>query len=280
MVCVASSRCPEDGCWYGSSNPLGVHPNVDEPCETTVMNLPVCANSDWKMYHLGKTDYYFCCPQGMVGLIPDSGRTGICQEEGARVPKSMLATVASQFGAGPTQSSGGAGNGGGTGTTGAPGSGSSGGTNGNGNSNDGDGGTTAGSSGSSNSGGGSGGVSTGAIAGIAVGGVAFLALVVALLLWFHRRSLRRHPATERAGAAHPPNLPQEPLKDVGAAQVHHVQGQHDVSQAVQYPMYSSLTPQGAAPAYNPPRTVAEVAAVSRAYEMEASRPSNAAGGKE
>jgi hypothetical protein len=202
----------------------------------------------------------------MVGIIPSSGSTGICQEKGPNLPSTTLAPVASQFGAAAatadvatsTRFSGNAGNGDGTGSSGGTGSGSSSGeTSGHGSNTGGSDGTTAGSNG-----GGSGGIAVGAIAGIVVGGVAFFALVIALILWLHRRSLRKHGPAETG--AHPPAPPQEPLKPVGATQVYPVQGQQDAPGMAQY------VP---APAYSPPpQQVAEIAGVSRVAEMEASRP--------
>jgi hypothetical protein len=213
----------------------------------------------------------------MVGIIPSKGATGICQEKGPNIPSTTLAPVASQFGAAAatadvatwTRFSGNAGNGDGTGGSEGTGTGSgsspgetSG--NGNGNNNSGGDGPAAESNGSSGSGGGgSGGISAGAIAGIVVGGVAFFALVIALILWLHRRSLRKRAPAETGG--NPPALPQEPLKPVGATQVYALQGQYDAAGMVQY---------APAPTYSPPpqQHIAEVAGVSRVAEMEAPRP--------
>ena len=141
---------------------------------------------------------YFCCPQGYIGVLPQAGAGGICQVEGVNVPKSQLATMASQIGGTSVAASGtpvptvatskssatttGQGQGTtsqnqgiatqtsqGTTQTSVPG-----------------GEPTSGTSSSP--------LSTGAIAGIAVGAAAFL-LVFALVLWLHRRSLKKQSQT-------------------------------------------------------------------------------------
>ena len=44
------------------------------------------------MYALGD-NYYFCCEQGQVGVMPQSGYAGICQAGGQAVPSSLLAST-------------------------------------------------------------------------------------------------------------------------------------------------------------------------------------------
>ncbi len=137
---------------------------------------------------------YFCCPQGYIGVLPQTGAAGICEVEGVNIPKSQLATMASQIGGTSVTSSSGtpvptvttsskssaattgqgqasaattAGQGQGTATqTSVPG-----------------GEPTSGTSSNFP-------LPTGAIAGIAVGAAAFL-LLFALILWLHRRSSRK-----------------------------------------------------------------------------------------
>jgi hypothetical protein len=61
-------------------------------CIGQLQNLPVCANSSWNMFDLGGNTY-FCCEQGQVGVIPQTGYAGICQAGSQGVPSSLLATM-------------------------------------------------------------------------------------------------------------------------------------------------------------------------------------------
>src|SRR5689334_2539938 len=47
---------------------------------------------------LWSNNNYFCCPPGYIGVLPQRGSSGICEIEGVSIPKSQLATVASQIG--------------------------------------------------------------------------------------------------------------------------------------------------------------------------------------
>jgi hypothetical protein len=143
------------------------------------------------MFHNGEVrGSYFCCPSGYIGVIPTRGEAGVCERDGVDVPKSQLATTASQVGVrgtsatpftdiksstltsdGPLTPTG-------TGATaGPPGRATGQGTQ--------DGTGNAGSNAP---------ISTGAIAGIAVGAAAALAIAVGLIMWWHRRSLRKRPS--------------------------------------------------------------------------------------
>ena len=173
----------------------------DADCGAAVKNVPVCANSAWNMFQIeqfGNRDF-FCCPNGYTGVLPASGAAGICEAAGANLPLTRLATMASQiggtsvtpFGGSPTATlsgvaphttgPGGGGGGGGSQTTTGTGAAAP------------PGETGAGTSFSGSGAGVSSALSIGAIAGIVVGGVVVLVLAVALVLWFHRRSLRRQP---------------------------------------------------------------------------------------
>lgn len=44
------------------------------------------------MFALGDNNY-FCCEQGQVGVIPQTGYAGICQAGGQAVASSLLATM-------------------------------------------------------------------------------------------------------------------------------------------------------------------------------------------
>lgn len=191
---------------------------TDEECGPAVKNVPICANSVWNMFQSGGVrDHYFCCPSGYIGVIPVRGEAGVCELEGVNVPKSQLATTASQIGLGgtstapftnipsttltgdepltPTE----------TGTAAGPsvtrtGQGTQ----------DGTGNANSDSS-----------ISTGAIAGIAVGAAAVLALSFAFIMWWHRRSLRNRPSqgADRQSTSEP--IPQEypkPAREMQAKQ--------------------------------------------------------------
>ena len=63
-----------------------------QDCNGQFENVAVCANSSWNMFELGQNNY-FCCEQGQVGVIPQTGYAGICQAGGQGVPSSLLATM-------------------------------------------------------------------------------------------------------------------------------------------------------------------------------------------
>ena len=152
-------------------------------------NRPACANSTWTLYKM-PSGGFFCCPTGYVGFLPVSGYTGLCEDNIDGLPPSRIATPATQ---GTTSRPTGPATASGTGlppsqqttTTTTPSN-------------------TPGSddrasrqsspSGIPASGGSTGpsSIPTGAVAGLVIGGVLLLLLGEALLLWLHRRSLRRH----------------------------------------------------------------------------------------
>lgn len=253
----------------------------------------------------------------MVGIIPSTGHTGICQEKVANIPNSILATVASQFGGSAVETvagtpTGGTGGANGPGTINTPSGGddtSSGSSNNSPTGREGGqttGGSNAGSTSGGDSGGGGGGISAGAIAGIVIGSLAFFTIAIALVLWIHRRSLRRNPPGASSVQYAPPPEPPKPTAPV-VAQVHPMAPSGgDAPGAMGYPgssgpgnpnftlpQHSSATtaptpgpphvsgfdglihaetppPQDAAPAYSPPQHVPELAGAPRA-EMEAPR---------
>lgn len=177
---------------------------TDDDCGPAVKNVPVCANSTWNMYRNEQwsNNNYFCCPPGYIGVLPQRGSSGICETEGVNIPKSQLATVASQIGGASVTASGRV-------PTATAGSGSSvTATNGRvpgtatvtPTSVSGDGpGPGPGQETSSNPP-----LSTGAIAGIAVGGATVFLILFALILWLHRRSLRKRPPP---AVSHKPDEP-------------------------------------------------------------------------
>jgi hypothetical protein len=153
------------------------------------------------MFHIEQVanEDYFCCPKGYIGVLPVRGAAGICELEGVDVPKSQIATLASQIGtAGPSPSgrlptaattdtgSETAAGGGRQPTSSVSGDGTD---------------TNSNSS-----------ISTGAIAGIAVGAVAVLILAFALIMWLHRRSLRKRPS-QAAAPVYQTISPSEPHAD-------------------------------------------------------------------
>jgi hypothetical protein len=134
---------------------------------------------------------YFCCPSGHFGVIPTRGEAGVCERDGVDVPKSQLATTASQVGLGGTSATPFTDTMSSTLTSDVPltrtGTGATAGPSG----------TATGQGtqdGTGNNTGSSSPISTGAIAGIAVGAAAVLAIAVALIMWWHRRSLRKRPS--------------------------------------------------------------------------------------
>jgi len=201
--CPTGEYCPNHGSLRRHQSNSWCR-SADADCGAAVKNVPVCANGAWNMFQIeqfGNRDF-FCCPNGYTGVLPASGAAGICESSGANLPSSRLATMASQiggtsvtpFGGVPTATLSGVAphtTGQGAGTTTGTGTAA--------------GGTSTGTSLPNNGeGGGSPAISIGAIAGIAVGGVALLVLAVALLLWLHRRSLRKRP---------PPAVAHNPLGD-------------------------------------------------------------------
>lgn len=239
----------------------------------------------------------------MVGIITVDEWTGICQEKSANIPTNMLATVVAQFGASPVTSAGNAptdvsqsGGGGGPQDTTSVGAGGGGSNNhgnygGGGSSNAGNSGGGAGttppagtSSEPSSAGSGGGGMSAGSIAGIVIGSIAFFGLVAALILWMHRRSLRKNPPSGAVGVGqHPQEHPQDPSKPVGT--MDHGADAPEVVQYNSHPAHSAapspmvysphqtVSPQDSAPAYSPTYGISEVNGVSRA-EMDVPRSSN------
>lgn len=203
------------------------------------------------MYHIQQINYedYFCCPDGYIGVLPVSGASGICELEGVDVPKSQLATLASQVGSaasvgpGSGSPSSGAPTAVPTGGAGSPtltGGGPGGGPQPTGpapSSAPGEGGTADSVSGS--------GVSTGAIAGIAVGAVAVLVLAFGLIMWWHRRSLRKRP----------PPPPEAMAVPAGYYQQHHRQPQQHHQQHYQTPGVEQTPPEYSRPVEEPKQPV-------------------------
>ncbi|KAK0742932.1 hypothetical protein B0T18DRAFT_172698 [Schizothecium vesticola] len=166
---------------------------TEADCKAAVLNRPVCANSSWDMYSLAKNEY-FCCPTGYFGVLPISGSSGLCELDVNGLSASRIASLVTT----PT----GSGSGGGASTTrsagnGAVGGGDSGSSGGNGGNGSGRDGSSDGSNGVGKAPGTSpNGISAGAIAGIAIGGVILLAICFAVILWIHRKSLRKTPSSK------------------------------------------------------------------------------------
>jgi len=135
-----------------------------------ILTRPVTAPKDAMRKHY---EFFFCCPDGMVGLLPSSGVTGICREKGLNIPSSMLATIASQIGGtvGVT-------------ITGAP-TGTRSGLSGSTDKPDSSGSTKLTPSEPTTGSNGPGGISIGPIVGIVVGSLVVFALTVTLTLWWH-----------------------------------------------------------------------------------------------
>jgi len=234
----------------------------------------------------------------MVGIITSDEWTGICQDRSLDIPTAMLATVVAQFGASPVTSAGGAptdplqpSKGGGSEDAASVGAGGGGPNNG-GTAGGGDGTTSkVGSSeggGSDSSSGGSGGgtgISAGSIAGIVIGSIAFFGLVAALILWLHRRSLRKNPPGGGVGVGqhlHDPSKPVgtihqgHPMPTLNGGDAPEVV-QYDANPVTAFPMayspHQTVSPQESAPAYSPTHGISEVNGVSRA-EMDVPRSSN------
>jgi hypothetical protein len=94
-VCCPTCKCPL-GNFPRSANVLVSMLKfwyvLAQNCIGQLQNLPVCANSSWNMFDLGENSY-FCCEQGQVGVIPQTGYAGICQAGSQGVPSSLLATM-------------------------------------------------------------------------------------------------------------------------------------------------------------------------------------------
>lgn len=241
----------------------------------------------------------------MVGIITPDEWTGICQEKSLNIPATMLHTVVAQFGASPATSVGNSptdtlnpGKGGGSEDTSSVGAGGGG-------SND------DGTANPAGSGGGSG-MSAGSIAGIVIGSIAFFGLVAALILWAHRRSLRKNPPAGSVGAgngSYDASKPHPGPHGGDAPEVVQYTGSPNHTHAAAVPMVYSphptvspqestpmaynphqtvspqgftpmgynphhvVSPQNSAPAYSPTQGISEVNGVSRA-EMDVPRSSN------
>ncbi|KAK0623863.1 hypothetical protein B0T14DRAFT_190598 [Immersiella caudata] len=194
---------------------MGLQP-TEADCGTAVTNRPICANPAWTLFGL-TFNRYFCCPSGFFGVksVELSGR-GICEPNLDGLPATRIASTISSgnptaTGAASTTRSG-------SGQTTSPGSGS---------------GNSGSSNDSSGGSGGGGSVSAGVIAGSVVGGVVLLLLGIALVLWLHRRSLRRDPGPGQAAASIPepkvepyPSPPQPPQPSPAPAVI----GQHQYQQ--------------------------------------------------
>ncbi|KAL2122256.1 hypothetical protein VTJ04DRAFT_2711 [Mycothermus thermophilus] len=160
--------CPEGHFCFGSLQPYCC-PTEDD-CATAVNNIPRCANGEWTMYRNTRDGDYFCCPSGYIGVLPKSGSGGICELEGVSIPTSQIASVASQAGfVAPTATSNSGAN---------PVS-------------------TDGSASGNNNNSSTVSIPAGAIIGFVIGGVAIVVLI-ALVLWLHRRSLRKNPPGQPA----------------------------------------------------------------------------------
>ncbi|KAK4450507.1 hypothetical protein QBC34DRAFT_75938 [Podospora aff. communis PSN243] len=181
VVCKRSSDAEPQGCCPQGQYCMTTISEVyccptEADCGTAVKNRPICANGAWTLFGL-TSNRYFCCPAGFFGVksVELSGR-GICEPNLDGLPLTRIASTISS--GNPAATGTAATTRGGSGQTTSPG-GSAGGT-----------GVPSDSAGES-SGGGS--VSAGVIAGSVVGGVVLLLLGIALILWLHRRSLRRDP---------------------------------------------------------------------------------------
>lgn len=151
---------------------------AEADCGTAVTNRPVCANPAWTLFGL-TSNRYFCCPSGYFGVksVELSGR-GLCEPNLDGLPTTRIASTITRGTPATTGTAAGSGGSGGSGQTTSPG---------------GSPGSTGTSSNSAGGSGGGGSVSAGVIAGSVVGGVALLLLGIALVLWLHRKSLRRNP---------------------------------------------------------------------------------------
>lgn len=220
------------------------------------------------MYDL-ETGDFFCCPNGYFGVLPLSGASGVCEVEGVDVPVSQLASMASQIGGtapatiNPTLTLEDGttttitnGEFGTTATTGGIGGTLTGGT-----SAGGTGGPAQTSSGDSSSSSSSTSFPIGASVGIAIGGVVILVVAIALVLWMHRRSMRKHVPQQIV--YHAPTAPSEPPMQQEFKTQGEMQVQPTGSTLPSYP-YPSPSP-------NPPFAVAEIPGTPRA-EMEATGP--------
>jgi len=192
VVCKQSSDKEPQGCCPQGQFCMTTTSEVyccptEADCGTAARNRPICANSAWTLFGLS-FNRYFCCPSGYFGVksVELSGR-GVCEPNLDGLPASRIASTISSGApatAGPATT--------GTVTTGTAATGTT--ARGGSRQTTSTGGSPGSTGTSSNTGGESGGggsVSVGVIAGSVVGGVALLLLGIALVLWLHRRSLRR-----------------------------------------------------------------------------------------
>jgi len=69
-----------------------------DDCLEAVLNFPRCASDNQTMFMNGDGGYY-CCNPGEIAMNPTTGTLGgLCEPADQTVPKSELATIATQFG--------------------------------------------------------------------------------------------------------------------------------------------------------------------------------------
>ncbi|KAE9365412.1 hypothetical protein N431DRAFT_488588 [Stipitochalara longipes BDJ] len=72
-------------------------PTADD-CLEAVLNFPRCASDNQTMFKNGDGGFY-CCNPGEIAMNPSTGKEGgLCEPADQTVPKSELATIATQFG--------------------------------------------------------------------------------------------------------------------------------------------------------------------------------------
>jgi hypothetical protein len=197
---VGNLNCCPDGqsCFRNLDSKIYCCPS-DADCGSAVVNRPTCADPSWKLYDL-ELYGYFCCPEEYVGVLPIQGTGGLCESNAEQLPKKRLAklvaTTAAPDSGGPSLSQPVAQStssrltvpaaGRETGDDTSGGSGQDRESNGAGNTS-----IDSEMEGSRSS------TSAGAIAGIVIGSIVLVALCAAAILWYHRRSLRRHGASSQ-----------------------------------------------------------------------------------
>ncbi|KAK6532500.1 hypothetical protein TWF281_006689 [Arthrobotrys megalospora] len=212
--------CPQGQFCRNPVSILGFEDNTaccatQEDCSQQLLTYNVCANDEWGLYN--NTGFPFCCPQGFRGGVSTARGYDSCRPLNQPFPSGEVAlpqdTPDSRAIAASTTSSSSP-----TGTST--------------NSATGIGGLTSGTAGGGlNSNSSSGGLATAAIAGIAVGGVALLALLVLGVWLFRRNSQRKY---KEKG---------EPLSEIGG-----IQGDDSSSG---YQGYSDQSPQPMYPDQGP-----------------------------
>jgi len=97
----AASCCPNAyGCQFDAISSQHYCCSAGTNCQSTIQNIPICADPNWGLYFSGNLNVYFCCLPGQVGILSENGAFsngfGSCGDAGLSYPTSKLASAVAE----------------------------------------------------------------------------------------------------------------------------------------------------------------------------------------